>query len=51
MKKVLLTVLLSMTLIGCTERTSYGECIGFDDDEDSTLVYEVSVKLSLISNL
>jgi hypothetical protein len=49
MKKLLMVLLISMTLIGCTERTSYGECIGFDEDEDPTLKYKVDIGNAVIS--
>jgi hypothetical protein len=40
MKKLLLVALL-LSLVGCTEKTPYGKCIGIGDDKDPKKVYKV----------
>ena len=49
MKKLLLLVFALMLTVGCTERTNFGECIGFDDNEELSLEYEISIKNAVIS--
>jgi len=48
MKKLLLLITLMFT-VSCTESTKHGECIGFDDEKDETLVYEISVSNAIIA--
>ena len=38
----MLCVLMLILLVGCSERTPYGECIGIADEKDPNLVYRVS---------
>lgn len=46
MKRLLTAFALATFLLStsCAFETQYGECIGFDDDPDPTLVYEVSTR-------
>ena len=42
MKRIAILLLIA-ALAGCTTRTSYGECVGINQDQDPTLRYKVDV--------
>lgn len=42
MKTLLIILLLSLLLAGCTTSTAYGPCVGIADEKDTKLVYKVS---------
>lgn len=42
MKKLLITLLLTTTLVGCTTKTEFGPCIGAFDEKDPAKIYKVS---------
>jgi len=49
MKKLAIVVLASLFFVGCENSTTYGECIGFDDEEVKELKYEISIRNAVIS--
>lgn len=43
MKNYIVMLLICMSLIGCTGKTQYGECVGLMDEHNIELKYSVSV--------
>lgn len=43
MKKLLLIILVTAALAGCTTTTNFGKCVGVNDEKNPSLVYKIDV--------